>query len=233
MKLLLTSNGFINSPLEKDFLEMTGGETNLKVSIIPTASDPIEWVPESVGSTKYVAKITGENKVESSEDYLYFKNKGYDVIIADLKEDPEILKKKLESVDVIDVLGGDINYLLDWAKIAKLDKYLKDLLDKGVIYVGTSAGTGLVVPDIGLTWWEPQKCEGMDHIGFGIVDFVVVAHQKESDKEKTTENLIKRKKYMQSVTDFPWKVYLLQDGQAVKVVGDKIEHIGLGVKKSI
>ena len=42
MKLLLTSNGFIGTPLEKDFLEMAGNNTGQKVAIIPTAGDPIE-----------------------------------------------------------------------------------------------------------------------------------------------------------------------------------------------
>jgi hypothetical protein len=58
MKLLLTSNGFINTPLEKDFLEMTEYKSNLTVAIIPTASDPIEWIPEREGDLTgdYIAR---------------------------------------------------------------------------------------------------------------------------------------------------------------------------------
>ena len=41
MKLLLTSNGFIGTSLEKDFLEMAGNIAGLRVAIIPTAGDPI------------------------------------------------------------------------------------------------------------------------------------------------------------------------------------------------
>lgn len=235
MKLLLTSNGFIDSTLEKDFLEMTDYKTNLKVAIIPTAGDPIEWVPEKDGDQvkDYIAKLTRPNNIEygTGKDYLYFKNKGYDVIIADLKEDPVELKKKLESVDIIDVTGGDVNWLLDWSKKSKLDTYLKDLLSKGVVYVGSSAGCGLLVPDIGLTWWEPEW--KLDHIGFGIVDFVVVPHQKESDKQSNVENLTKRRDHLRSLINFPWRIYLLQDGQAIKVDGDKIEHIGDGIKRFI
>lgn len=233
MKLLLTSNGITDPAIERAFSEMIGERTGLKLAIIPTASDPIEWVPEKEGSKEYVAKLIRPNDVEErkGEDYLYFKNKGFDVIIADLKEDPEILKKKLGSVDVIDVPGGDVNYLLNWAKKSKLDTYLKELLDKGVVYIGTSAGVGLLNPDIGLTWWEPGMSS--DHVGLGIVDFVVVPHQKEEDTLKNEEHLINRKKYLQSVINFPWNVYLLQDGQAIKVIGDKVEHIGLGIKKFI
>jgi hypothetical protein len=38
---------------------------------------------------------------------------------------------------------------------------------------------------------------------------------------------------LQSITHFPWKMYLLQDGQAVKVNGSTVEHVGEGVKKCI
>ncbi len=72
-----------------------------------------------------------------------------------------------------------------------------------------------------------------DHVGFGIVGFDIVVHQKEDDELKNTEKLIERKKYYQTVTNYPWRTYLVKDGQAVKVVGDKIEHVGLGEKKAI
>jgi peptidase E len=99
------------------------------------------------------------------------------------------------------------------------------------VYVGTSAGSGLVNPDIGLTWWDPEW--ELDHVGLGIVGFIVVPHQKESDDRPNTENLTKRREYMQSLMNYPWKIYFLQDGQVIKVSDDKVEHIGGGVKKSI
>ena len=237
MKLLLTSNGFLNTPLEKDFLEMTDNKTNLKVAIMPTASDPIEWVPEKEGDQMkdYVYKLVFE-KVEQNAEWLQkykaeWEKKGHSVVIADLKEDPTELKKKIESVDVIDVLGGDVNYLLDWAKKSKLDTYLGDVLNKGVVYIGTSAGSGLINPDIGLTWWEPDW--KLDHVGLGIVDFIVVPHQNESDAQKSIEQLTKRREHLQTIINFPWRIYLVQDGQAIKVIDDTVEHVGSGTKKYI
>ena len=242
MKLLLTSSGINNSELEQAFSELTGNRKGLKMVIIHTASDPINWVPETPGSKKFIAKID-ESKIEKNKKWLesYAKNftdKGYRVTLIDLKTDSDEIREKLQNVDVIDVTGGDVNYLLDWAKKAKLGDYLKNLLDRGVVYIGASAGNGLVMPDIGLTWWEPASStdgptDTEDHVGFGIVDFVLVPHQKETDERSNEANLIKRKKYLQSLISFPWKVYLLQDGQAVKVNGDKIEYIGQGVKKFI
>ena len=218
-------------------MELTENKKNLKVAIIPTASDPIEWVKENEGDNikDYIPIISTERKWKYL-DWLHsyrigWEKKWYSVIIADLKEDPMIIKKKLESVDIIDVTGGDVNWLLDWAKKSQLDMYLKEILKKWVIYVGTSAGSDLVLPDIGLTWWDLDW--KLDHIGFGIVDFVIVPHQKESDKQSNIENLIKRRDYLRSIIDFPWKIYLLQDGQAIQIVDDKIEHIWIGVKNNI
>ncbi len=92
-----------------------------------------------------------------------WEKRGHRVVIADLKEDPRELRQKIESANIIDVTGGDVNWLLDWSKKSELDTYLKDVLNNGAIYVGTSAGSGLITPDIGLTWWEPDWKD--DHIG--------------------------------------------------------------------
>jgi dipeptidase E len=231
MKLLLTSNGLSTPPLEQAFADMVRDRKGLRVALIQTAGDPIEWIQDRDDSKKYTAKLIKQNRMEDSDSYKGYIEKGYEVVNADLKQDPERLKEKLRNVDIIDVGGGDVNYLLDWAKIAKLGDYLKDFLEKGVIYIGASAGSMLIQPDIGLTWMEPG--DSADHIGLGITNFIVVPHQKEIDSEKNSQKLAERRSYLQSFMDYPWKIYLLQDGQAIKIDGDKIEHIGPGVKKSI
>jgi len=234
VRLFLTANGFLNTPLEEDFSVLVGDRTDLKVAIIPTAGDPIEWVPESEGSRVYKAKLLpekNEERIAWRESYgREWKKRGYNVAFVDLKEDSAAIKQKLEGVDVIDVGGGDVNWLLDWAKKSQLGEYLKDLLEKGVVYTGTSAGGMLVNPDIGFTWWEPEKPD--DRVGLGIIDFMFQPLHGGNDEKKTKE-LIERKKYLQSIVDYPWKIYLVGDGQAIKVDGDNIEHIGLGVKAVI
>jgi peptidase E len=234
MKLLLTSNGITSPEIEIAFEKFINGRTNLKVAIIPTASDPIEWVLEKGGDVAPYDSVATLIK-ERGDDFenwplcLYYKNKGFDIIFVDLKEDPQSIKEKLCEVDIIDVPGGDANWLLDWAKKSGIGEYLKDLLDNGVIYVASSAGNGILMPDIGLSWWD--KRWKLDHIGFGIIDFALAVHQNENDLVKNKNNLIELKKNYQA--DFPWKIYLVQDGQAIVVDGDMVEHIGPGAKESI
>lgn len=240
MKLLLTVNGIKNENLNQAFLELTDHRPGLKIAYVPTAGDAIEWIQEAEGSNKYTPKLKEltpdeQTKTESwlQEYKTEQEEKGYTVVFVDLKEDSVETRKVLESVDIIEVGGGDINWLLYWAKKSKLDSYLKDLLNNGVIYVGTSAGSMLLNPDIGFTWWGPEeKWEDTDRVGLGIIDFMFQPLHGKTD-QATVDKLIERKKYMQTLLDYPWKIYLAKDGQAIKVIDDKVEHIGEGIKKFI
>ncbi len=49
MKLLLTSSGIDNPELEQAFSDLTDGKTDLNVALIPTASDPIDWIKSKQG----------------------------------------------------------------------------------------------------------------------------------------------------------------------------------------
>ena len=242
MKLLLLAHKVSDSDFWSALLELTGGRTGLKMAFITTAGDHIEWVPEKKGSERYVAKLTELNPEERAKGDEWrqnhkakFAEKGIEMIFVDLKDDPKEVKEKLESVDIIEVGGGDVNYLLDWAKKAGLDTYLKGLLDNGVIYTGTSAGAMLPQPDIGFTWWGPEeKWVGTDHVGLGIVNFITTGGPSDGEaEEEGIKRLVERKKYLNSVMNFPWKTFLLRDGQMIKVDGDKIEHVGVGIKESI
>jgi peptidase E len=233
MKLLLTSNGFTSPEIEEALDEFIDNRKNLTVAIILTASDPIEWVLEKEGDVApydSVARLTKIRELnEDDGDYKYFKDKGHNPIWVDLKDDPKIIREKLQNVDIIDVPGGDANWLLDWAKKAELGDYLKDLLDRGVIYTASSAGNGLLMPDIGLSWWN--KRWKLDHIGFGIINFCLSVHQDEEKLEESIDKIAELKKNYEA--EFPWTIYLVQDGQAIVVDGDSVEHIGSGTKKCV
>lgn len=235
MKLLLTSSGIDNPELEQAFLDLTNNKTDLKVALIPTASDPIDWIKSELPGYDVVPKINEgrlENNLVWQETWKKsYEDKGYNVTIIDLKKDPDWIKEELNNVDIIDFCGGDGNWLREWARVSKLDTYLKDLIEKGIVYIGSSAGSCLATPSFGLGWWTPEWKE--THTGLGLVDFCVAVHQKEGDERTSEHKIIENREKIRKFIDFPWKVYLLKDGQAIKVDGDKIEHIGPGVKKVV
>lgn len=242
MKLLLLAHNVSDSDFESALFDLTGEKVGLKMAFITTAGDNIEWVPEKEGGERYVAKLVdlSPEQKEKGDDWrknhkAKFAEKGIEMIFVDLKDDSKEVREKLENVDIIEVGGGDVNWLLDWAKKAGLDTYLKELLDNGIVYTGTSAGAMLPQPDIGFTWWGPEeKWVGTDHTGLGIVDFITTGGPGEGeDKEEGIKRLVVRKEYLNSVMKFPWKTYLLRDGQMIKVDGDSVEHVGDGVKISI
>lgn len=235
MKILLTSNGINNTELEQAFADLTNNKKDLKIALIPTAADPIDWIKSELPGYDVVPKIN-ESKLEKNlkwqdEWKKGYEDKGFKVVIVDLKKDSDLIKKELSSIDVIDVCGGDANWLREWARVSKLDTYLKDLLEKGVVYIGTSAGTCLATPSFGLGWWTPEWKES--HAGLGIVDFCLAVHQKEGDERSSEDKIIENREKIRKFIDFPWKVYLLKDGQAIKIDGENVEHIGPGDKKSV
>ncbi|OHB23949.1 MAG: hypothetical protein A2542_02370 [Parcubacteria group bacterium RIFOXYD2_FULL_52_8] len=228
MKFLLVAHEVPEAEFEQALLEMVGDRSNLKMALIPTASDPIEWIPDAHDPKKANPRLVPEKQAKQEAWWNNYKKeleaKGWQVVIADLKEDPAVLKEKLASVDVINVGGGDVNYLLEWARKSKLETYLAELLDRGVVYTGSSAGAMLPQPDIGFTWWEPG--DPSDHVGLGIVDFITAGAPKNADGSLNVQQVVDRKKHLQAHIDFPWKVYLLQDGQMLRVDGNMIEYLG-------
>jgi peptidase E len=233
MKILLTSSGIDNLELEQAFANLTNNKKDLKIALITTAADPIDWIKSELPGYDVIPKIN-ESRLEKNLKWQEswkkeYEDKGFEVTIVDLKKDPDWVRGELNKVDVVDVCGGDANWLREWARIAKLDTYFKDLLEKGLVYIGASAGTCLAVPSFGLGWWTPEWKE--DHTGLGLVDFCVVVHQKEGDERSSENKIIENREKIRKFIDFPWKVYLLKDGQAIKVDGDKVEHIGPGEKK--
>ena len=238
MKLLITSNGIVNPELERALEELTGGQKNLRVAIIPTASEPIEWVPDMPESKNFIPKLTKiplyETNPTESGAYKEWKNRGFeDIYFVSLREDPKKVENELRNAEIISIPGGDVDYLLLWAKKSGLDRYWREILNRETICVTQSAGCGLLSPNVGFRWWTPD--EKLDVNSFNIVNFIPIVHQKEDDPEKNYDALIDRKEYMKEnfPGGFPWPLYLIPDGQGILINGSKIDQVGLGDKKII
>lgn len=122
----------------------------------------------------------------------------------------------LEGKDIIWFGGGMPGYLMYWIRRCEIDKHIREYLDSGSIYVGSSAGSMITAPTLEITEWYLGESEVGGSIipGLGLVDFEIYPNYKD-------ELLPEIKKH--------WKnnqLYLLQNGEAIIVVDEEIEVLG-------
>lgn len=179
MKLFLTSTG-LEPQVTEEFLKFLSKDPKeTKLCFIATASEP------------------EKDKWYVDKDIKRLKELGFKIVKLDLKkEKEESLRRKLSKVDVIYVEGGNTFYLLKWVRESGFDKVIVDILNKGKIYVGVSAGSILVGPNIELAGWKNfrENMIGDDNIvglknliGLNLVPFAVFPHfQEKVHKELLT-----------------------------------------------
>jgi dipeptidase E len=205
MKKLFLTSSTITKNLVNDFETLIGKSIKgLRVAFIPDAGyaellerRDISWIEEERQEliNKYSWKIT-------------------DIILKE--SNPESLKLLLEQ-DVIYVNGGLSGYLAIMMRKSGFDKLLPKFFEKGIVYVGSSAGS-MVMSDIqeASSWYlgEPEP-EAIDIPGLGYIDFQIYPHVK----AETIETIKKE-------CNTGYTYYLMEDGSAVQIKGNEMELLG-------
>lgn len=128
-KLFLASFASVSLDLVEELLPKPASE--LKAAFVPTAGDLYE----------------GKEFVQVDRKKL--ESMGFSVRDVDLKGKQLIdLERDFNDVDLILVAGGNTFYLLDHIRKSGFDQLLPRLLNDGVIYVGSSAGSIVCCPTI-------------------------------------------------------------------------------------
>jgi len=113
-------------------------------------------------------------------------------------------------IDLIYVTGGNTFTGLKLIKECNFDKEIKKYLDKGVTYIGRSAGAHIVTKNIEhILNFDSNDVSLSDYDGLGLFDGILVCHYSVKRKE-LYEQLIKENKY---------KVYSLTN-QEILVIED-------------
>lgn len=130
------------------------------------------------------------------------------------------LRELLSDKDVIYMQGGNPFYLLKQIRASGFDIVIKELIDRGVIYFGTSAGSYVMTPSIETGVWKRDKnTYGLtDWSGMNFVPFLIFAHYKDEHMDKIKEHM-KNTKY---------DVRILTDDQALLVQDGKVKLLGKG-----
>lgn len=177
----------------------------LTVAFIPTAADPYE------------------DKWFVDEDRNKLKEKGFNVKDVDIKGKTEQeLLQELKDADIIFVAGGNTFYLLEKARESGFDKTAKEFVEKGVIYVGSSAGATLAGPNIEPVkpFDNPAEAPGLKSFeGLNLVDFIILPHFGEEKYKQKYEEIVRE------YSEKGYKLITLTDNQAVIVEGHKYKIV--------
>ncbi|MCX5386867.1 Type 1 glutamine amidotransferase-like domain-containing protein [Streptomyces sp. NBC_00083] len=134
----------------------------LKVAFIPTASNP------------------SRTKEGTENDRAKLRDLGFhvtDVDIATTRQ--EDLRGALRHADVIFVGGGNTFHLLQEARRSGFDTMLREFIDDGTPYIGSSAGSVILGPTIEPIKMmdDPKEAPELDsYDGLGLIDFVPLVH---------------------------------------------------------
>lgn len=166
MKLLLTSAGLQNKKVSDFF-----------VSILPKAPTECSVLMIAYAQNKDEKFYVDESKkalVELGINKISFFN---------LKEDKF---SDFKNYDIVYVCGGNTFAIMNRIKITKMEQYIKELVKKGSLYFGVSAGSIIAGPSIEISGWgsEGDKNEvGLEDLrGFNFTNISIFPHFKENLK---------------------------------------------------
>lgn len=162
-----------------------------KAIFIPTAGDPYD----------------NKDFIEADKNAL--EKYGLDVVKIDVKnKDEEEIRKAIDGADVVLVAGGDTFYLMEKLKESGADKVIKEFIEKGGVYIGSSAGSIVCCPTIegAEEFDDPSLAPELDNFdGMGVFKDVIIPH---THKEKYFERVKRATKKLESKG---YKVHLLTD----------------------
>ena len=202
MKMILASKEkFL---LEKAYWLLGIPKKDLKIGMITTALK----MSQDQEYFKYIREYM-ESMQSSGIDF-----KEFDI---DGKTEKEI-RDFFADRNVAQVNGGNVFFLLKKVRESKFDVVLKELLEKGYIYIGCSAGAHLMTPTVETgTWKKGRERFGVENLtAFGYVPFLIKPHYSDN----------KREEVLKKIKTLKYPLRLLKDDQLFLVEDDKITFVG-------
>ncbi len=162
-------------------------------------------------------------------DVAGFVNMGFNVTRYDIDGKTEAqMREDFKDAQVICVGGGNTYFLLDRVRASSFDKVIMELLEKGVIYVGSSAGSVLAGPTIETARGADDDTVVLDlkdFTGLGLIDVAIIPHY---DEEKYADVFKKRISSWKE----PHKILFLNNDQALVVRGETLKVVSCGTDRT-
>ena len=179
---------------------------NIKLAFIPTAADPypVDKRPWMVADRAKAVSL------------------GFQITDYDIKgKSVDTLRSDLSQYQVIFVDGGNTYYLLDQIKKSGLDIVIRELLNSGVVYIGSSAGSCIMCSTIDYVELVEHKevvPNMTEYDGLSLIDKLILPHYGRSKYADRHGDILAIKKYGNQILP-------LRDDQAVIVNGDETEIV--------
>ncbi len=139
------------------------------------------------------------------------------------------LHNDLDKYDLIFVEGGNAFYLLQESQKNNFAEYISERVNKGMIYIGSSAGSVIAGPDIDPVA-RPERTEMAKElsgtIGFGLVDFSVIPHWADEGRREMAFKV-----RLPHIYQDKWKLILLTNSQYVEVKDEYYRICDIGEKE--
>ena len=215
MKFLLTSAGVNNKSIHDTLVNMLDKPiADSNALCIPTGMYGHPWVGPGVRAWEFIS-----GKSENPMVDLGWKSVGVLELtaLASIGENRWI--PLVQETDVLLVSGGDALYLYHWMRQSGLADLLPSL---NSVYVGMSAGSMVMAPNIGeyFVGWTPPG--GRDET-LGLVDFSIFPHV---DHEMLPGNTMAAAEKWAAAMQGP--AYAIDDQTAIKVIAGETEVVSEG-----
>jgi len=196
MKIILSSTDFLNDKSKKKILKnLDKTIEECKVLFIPNEKSTID----KIKSGKYNKRLE-ETGFSKDNIYIFDENNINKFIDLDL--------------DLIYVGGGNTFSTLNKIRKCKFDKEIIKYINKGVVYLGGSAGAYIVTKNIKhVLDFEKNYAKIKNYNAMGLFDGILICHYDDNRKYN----------YLKAINEKKYNVYKLTNEEIIVINNDKIE----------
>ena len=199
-----------------------------KLFLASSFSEVASLFPEFAGEEikgKRITFIPTASLVEEVRFYVDDDRKAFEelgIIVEELEittVSPDKILEVLNRNDYIFVSGGNTFYLLQELRRKGADTLITEQIRAGKLYIGTSAGSIILCPDIEFVKemdYNHTAPELQSFTGLNIVDFYILPHYLDFPFEEITQNIVK--KYGKKLDLRP-----ISNKQVITIAGNRIE----------
>ncbi len=220
-----TSNPTASVDSSEMTLFLTSSGAEVLEAVIPLL--PFEPKGKKVSYVTTAAAVNGEIPEAMNTNIEIIEKAGFTVDRVDISTlTPEDMDEAFSLSDLIWVGGGNTLYLLQQVRKSGFDKFVTKKIQEGVPYVGASAGSIILGPDLEFELYASRSPELPSYEGLNLFPFAPYVH---FDAEWTKELYADILKFsLENNKSF----ITLRDDQFIYVTGKKWQVIDVGEKSN-